>query len=360
MQINLQLRSLLEDLAISKALDFPGHVLFDLILLLLILGRLDLLELVGWVISSIVDLVRDLLATDDEVTRDGVVVVGTGDEHGTESILASTLKTGEETTNQVVGHEDKSQLVVVTVVNAPDGPTLLIKVLPEPLHGNIGIVVAVHTLPFIKNEAALGKKIQSRLGLGSRLRSFLSRSGSSLLGLLLLFLLLLLGRSVLQSSLAKSDFTKSFLELGLVDAGGEVTVDVLVLGAESLVKDELVTQDEGSDNSNIGKSDVLTNKVGLGQKNLVQSIHSTLDLFDTSIDIGLHVRVVTKERIDPLAKVGVDLVLGKEDPLHDQSLLNVVGAQDGVVLLLKSSYYPYHVSLISFLAHIPTPRTNLP
>lgn len=323
------------------------------------MGRLDLGEVVGFEISGVGNFLGDLLATNDKVTRDGIVVVGAGYDHAGESVLASKFKTGEETANEVVGHEDKSQLVVVFVVDAPDAEALriyrkhdvrstsdgfkklqtLTKVLPEPLHGNIGVVVAVLALPVIQLKVAGGKQVQLGLGLGCRL-GFFSRLllllGSLLLRLFLLFLLLLLGRSVLQGSLAEDNVTKSFLEVLLVDDGEVVTGDVLVLVAEFLVKDELVGPYKRGDKADIGQGNVLTNEVGLGQQDLVEGIHGTLDSLNGGINVGLHVGHETHQGVQPTSNVSVDFVLGEKDPLHDKCLLNSIRAQKRGVFLLSS------------------------
>jgi hypothetical protein len=343
----IRFASLLEDLAISAVFKVPGHVVLDFLLLLFVLRRLNLSELVRFVISSIVDFVRDLLTTDHPVTRDAVVVVGATNDHGTESILVSTLKTGIETTDQVVRHESLGELIVVLVIGSPDGETFGIMVFPEPLHGDISVVVGVHTLPSIHDEGRGRQKIESALGLGSRLGlfGFFSSLGLllllGLLGLLFLLrlssLLLLLRRSVLESNFAERNVTNNSLEVRLVDQSLEVTVDVLVLSTELLIEKHLVRHDQGSGNSDISIGNLLTDQVGLVKEDLVKDIHGTLNLLDGSINRGLKVIGISHKRTKPRRKVAAELVVREKNPLLDKSTLSSSGTEEGGVLLVSSN-----------------------
>jgi hypothetical protein len=313
----IRFASLLEDLAISAVFKVPGHVVLDFLLLLFVLRRLNLSELVRFVISSIVDFVRDLLTTDHPVTRDAVVVVGATNDHGTESILVSTLKTGIETTDQVVRHESLGELIVVLVIGSPDGETFGIMVFPEPLHGDISVVVGVHTLPSIHDEGRGRQKIESALRLSS--------------------LLLLLRRSVLESNFAERNVTNNSLEVRLVDQSLEVTVDVLVLSTELLIEKHLVRHDQGSGNSDISIGNLLTDQVGLVKEDLVKDIHGTLNLLDGSINRGLKVIGISHKRTKPRRKVAAELVVREKNPLLDKSTLSSSGTEEGGVLLVSSN-----------------------
>lgn len=309
------------------------------------MSGLNLGEVVGIVISGIIDFIRNLLTADEPVTRDGVVVVGTTDNHGTESVLVSAFKTSIESTDQVVGHESLGELIVVLVVSLPDGVTLGIVVFPEPLHGNIGIVVGVHALPGIHDEGGGRQEVKSTLGLGLRLGliSFLIGFGLLLLlglGLLLLLgllgsrLLLLLGGSILQGSFAKRDITVNSLEMGLVDNGVKVTVDVLVLSTELLVEDHLVGGNQRGNNADISEADLFANQVGLVEKDLVEDIHSALNSLNSSVNAGLEVGLVTHEGTEPSRQVVAKFIVREEDPLLDKGTLSGGGTEEISVLLV--------------------------
>lgn len=340
-----ELDNLFEDLTIGKILEVPGHVVFDLLLLLLVLSGLNLGEVVGLVISGIIDFIRNLLTADYPVTRDVVVVGGTTDNHGTESVLVSAFKTSVETTDQVVGHEGLGKLIVVLVVSLPDGETLGIVVFPEPLHGNISIVVGVHALPGIHDEGGGRQKVKSTLGLGLRLGliSFLIGFGLLLLlglGLLLLLgllsssLLLLLGGSILQSSFAKRDIAVNSLEVGLVDNGVEVTVNVLVLSTELLVEDHLVGVDQRGGNADISEADLFANQIGLVEKDLVEDIHSALDSLNSIVDAGLEVRTESHKGTKPTRPVVAKFIVSEEHPLLDKGTLSGGGTEEISVVLV--------------------------
>lgn len=159
-------------------------------------GGVELDELVALVVRSDIEDRLELVATDDEGSlNDGVVVLTV---HGgtAEHVLARSLHTGVEATNQVVGHEGEGELIVVLVLALPDGVLGERNVLPEPLHGVSLVVVGVVALPLIKSKAGTGQGLERVLGLGSLSRGLLLSSlGSGLLGLFL-GLLGLLGGNV--------------------------------------------------------------------------------------------------------------------------------------------------------------------
>ena len=147
--------TLLHDLAVGELVGLavnddglvPGPHVVD-VLPVLLLGGVELGELVGRHVGSDLEGGGGVLAADDEGTLDDGVVGLAEDGTGTEDVLAAALKTGEEATNLVVAHEGHGELVVVKVVEAPDRELVELAVLPEPGKGDLtGLLVGVLALP---------------------------------------------------------------------------------------------------------------------------------------------------------------------------------------------------------------------
>lgn len=156
MSVKRALRNtLLEDLAVGEVVGLavdgdrlvPGpHVVDELLVLLL--GGVELGELVGGHVGSNLEGGGGVLATDDKGTLDDGVVGLAEDGTGTEDVLAAALETGEEATDLVVAHESHGELLVVEVVEAPDRELVELAVLPEPGKGDLtGLLVRVLALP---------------------------------------------------------------------------------------------------------------------------------------------------------------------------------------------------------------------
>ena len=72
-----------------------------------------------------------------------IVVVLAKDAHAGEGVLAQLLDALVETGDEVAGHEDLAQLLGELVLADPDGVALRVKVLPEEVNGDRGVLVGV-------------------------------------------------------------------------------------------------------------------------------------------------------------------------------------------------------------------------
>lgn len=322
------------------ALDDNGGVPSPLVLnelAVLSVGVVELAELVALPVGADLESGLGVLAADQEDTLDDAVVVGTVDGLGTEEVLAGSLKTGVETTDQVVGHEGKLQLVVVLVVNGPEGVLLGLVVLPEPGQSNgAGVLVGVLALPLVKDELGAAKSLKGVLGL--LLLSGLGLSGGSG-GSLLLGLLLLLGGSVLDALLDEDGVLEDSLEGGLVDDGLVPASDGNVLVTVLLVQDGSEGTGEESGSEVISQGDALANKEGVGSEVGVKNasvLHSSLG---SILDVLLVVAVKTQERAVPGTEAGDDLGVGERQPTEDGSIVLLGLAQEGGLLVLGGHFY---------------------
>lgn len=240
------------------------------------LGGVELLEAVALPVGGDVEDGLVLLATDNESTLDNRVVVLAVDGGAAKDVLARSLEAGVEAANEVVGHKSQGELLVVLVVDLPEGPLLEVNVLPEPLHGLRGLVVGEVALPLIKSHSRLAKRLARVLGLGS----ILSRGGGcggSSGGRSTSGLRSLLGGDVGQLGLLDE------LELasdggpdGLVDDGLEPASDGRVLLAPLLVVEELEAAGDDTGAEKIGKGNALANEVGVVHEVLLNSIDGLL------------------------------------------------------------------------------------
>ena len=61
------------------------------------------------------------------------------------------IHTTEQTGDQVAGHEDFGEFVIVMVIDPPDWSNLTIKVLPEIIDGSWdGVIVGIETFPVFR------------------------------------------------------------------------------------------------------------------------------------------------------------------------------------------------------------------
>ena len=335
-----QMMPLFEDVAISPgvllAISFdsgvPGpHVLNELAVLLL--GGVELLEVVALPVRGNVESSSVILATDHVDTTDEAVVVGTVDRLGTEDVLAGGLKTGLETTDQVVGHEGKLELIVVPEVNTPQRIFFSVEVLPEPRQdGRASVFVGVETLEVLEVNASSGRKQRQRV-----LR-LLSRLLSGLLGSRL-GLLLLLRRGVLDDLLSKDGVGDDSLESGLVDDSVVPSGDGGVLGAPFLVQNSGESTSEEGSSEVIGQGDTLANKVGVGSEVRLEDSDVLQGSLGSFVDILLVVAVQAHEGTVPATEARQNLSVDKGQPTEDGSIVLLGLTQEGGLLVLGSHYW---------------------
>lgn len=115
--------TLLEDLAVGERLaldlEVPRHGTVEELLALF--GRdVERRDVVRLPVGGDGENRDGVLASDDKGTRDERVTGLAKDTHGTHGVLSRRLQSGEETTDQIGGHEDLGQFVVVLVVDSPD------------------------------------------------------------------------------------------------------------------------------------------------------------------------------------------------------------------------------------------------
>ena len=334
-----QMMPLFEDVAISPgvllAISFdsgvPGpHVLNELAVLLL--GGVELLEVVALPVRGNVESSSMILATDHVNTTDEAVVVGTVDRLGTEDVLAGGLKTGLETTDQVVGHEGKLELIVVPEVNTPQRIFFSVEVLPEPRQdGRASVFVGVETLEVLEVNASSGRKQRQRV-----LR-LLSGLLSGLLGSRL-GLLLLLRRGVLDDLLSKDGVGDDSLESGLVDDSVVPSGDGGVLGAPGLVQNSGKGTGEEGGSEVIGQGDTLANEVGVGSEVRLEDSDGLQGSLGSLVDILLVVAVQAHEGTVPATEARQNLSVDKGQPTEDGSIVLLGLTQEGGLLVLGSHY----------------------
>lgn len=323
-------------LAVDNDTGLPRpHVLE--VLLVLGLGGVELGELVALVVGSDIEGGEVLLASDDESTLDDGVVVLSVDGSTTEDVLARALKTGEEAANQVVGHEGEGELIVVLVVDTPDGVLLEVEVVPEPLEGFGGLAVGVLSLVLIKGEGSTGKELKRVLGLGGlgRLASGLSGGLRSGLGRLLLGLLGLLGRSVGQSgSVQEADLLSDSGEDGLAGDSLEPTGDVGVLLSPVLAVEVLEATGDDTGGEEISEGDTLADEVGVAQEVLLNNLDSLGGGLGGVVDVLLVVGGVSEEGAVPRGQGAEDLLVEEGEPLQDGSVVLLSLAKESGLLVL--------------------------
>jgi hypothetical protein len=260
-----------------------------------------------------------VLATENQGTGDDGVSGGTEDTNGAEEVLAGRLKTVEETSDLVGGHEGLSELLVVLEVDPPCRVTLSIvamsssvfsfllwskmqhSLLVEPLKGTTGtagLLVRVSAFPVLEVQCRFGEVVEGVLGFGLLRNEVILLLIVSSLGLgLLLSLggsrssgggrLLLLGRGdKLDGLLGVLCLAEDGGELGLVDDGLEVADEMGELGTERGIDgggDSAL--DDGGD-EDIGKGDALADEEGAGREVGVKGIQcASLALDEASVEL---------------------------------------------------------------------------
>ena len=319
---------LFEDLAVSMGvlLAVNGdtllprpHVLEESLVIGVV--TVQLLELVALPIRSNVEDTNVVLSTDDESTLDDRVVVFAVDGGSTEEVLARTLKTSVESTNQVVGHEGEGELLIVFVVNSPDRVLVGGNLLPEVLQCLTSVIVGVITLELIERESSTRQQVARVLGLGSGSRLLLLSSSSRRGSLGRLGSIVLLGGNVSELWCVKQ------LELlgnsrvdGLVDNSLVPTGGGRVLGAPLLAIEVLETTSNDTSGEKVGKGDTFANEVGVEGQVLLKNGNNLLGTLIGIIDSLLVVRSPADKRSVPVGELGVQLLVEERQPLDNQSV----------------------------------------
>lgn len=278
--------------------------------LVLRVAGVQLDKIVALVVGSNVKDGLVVVTTDDEGTLNDGVVVLTKDGGAAEEVLARSLQTVVEATDQVVRHESQGELIVVLVLELPDGVLVEGNVLPEPLQGISLIVVGVVTLPLVKSESGLGQSLKRVLGPGSLSGLLLSGLGGSLGSSLLLGLLGLLGGNVGELGSVEE------LELGR-DSGVDGLVvnslvpprDVRVLLTPLLVEEELEATGNDGGGKQISKGDALADQVRVVLQMLLNGGNGLRGQLGGIINVLLVVGVTADQGTVPLAKGGQNLSL---------------------------------------------------
>lgn len=299
----------------------------------------ELDELVALPVGGNVESVLVVVTTDDESSVDDGVVVLSVDGSASEDVLAGSLQTGEETTNQVGGHEDAGELVVVLVLDAPERVLILGDGLPEVLHGLGLVVVGVEALPLIERVAGTGQEVDGVLGLGLSgglvLIDGLGLGLGGSLGLLGLGGSLLLGGLVLESGLLEQLEGVGNVRVDLLVVDGLVpTGDVGVLGAPLLVEEELEAAGDDADGEQVSEGDALANEEGVVQEVLLNNVDGLGGGLLGVINGLLVVGVPAQQGAVPGTEVGENLHVEEGSPLQDGSVVLLGLAEQGGLLIL--------------------------
>lgn len=246
-------------------------------------------------------------------------------------------------TNQVVRHECHLQLVVVLVVNLPQGIILRVVVFPEPWHGNgAGVLVGVLALPVIKDHCWLGESLKRVLGLGSWLLLLLSRGsgsgssnfgGRSWLGSLFLF-----WWDILQWLLDERRLRNNSLENGLVDNGFIPSSSGRVRKAPLLAEDILESAVAETGSEEISQSYTLTNKESVTGKVLLKDIECFQSTGRGFLNSLLVVGFLAKDWAEPGTDVWNNFRVGKAHPAKDGGIVLLGLSEKGSLLVLGSNY----------------------
>jgi len=179
---------------LSSEFPFPQEVFVD-DLLVGVLGRVQLLPFVALVVHHPVggQLERQILPLPHPHSRDGGVVVGSEQDHGSERVLPHLIQSLVHPGNQIAGHEDHGQLLWIQIFAVPDAAVVLVEILPEIVDGFRRFLVGVDAFEIVEVERCLGQS-----GEGVLLFRFLQQGRLGrvhlfrLLGRLVLFSILLL------------------------------------------------------------------------------------------------------------------------------------------------------------------------
>merc|ERR1712012_1184276 len=211
---------------------------------------------------------------------------------------------------------------------------------PKPGHGLWLIIVGVESLPFFKIKGSFGhllKWISFLLYLGLifcrfllflffflLLRLFLGFLFWCLLLLLLLVVSLarefgkLLGIKLGHLG-AQIDLANYSLGIGLIDHGIEPSGHIYKRFSELSIQNLGIETEHGASHGNISQTESLTDKEGSGEKMIVQSLESSLDVLLGSLGGSLVVLHDPHRGEDPGTGGWQNLVIGHAHPLHNLS-----------------------------------------
>merc|ERR1719282_1640568 len=259
-------------------------------------------------------------------TRDGAVVVLAKQTNGSKGVLVEFVQTLEHASDEVTGHKDHGELVIVLVVSPPDGVVLMVKVFPEPGHGLGLIIVGVESLPFFKIKGSFGHFLKWISFLLFFLLFWL------FLGFLFwcLFLLLLLVVPLAREFCklfgikfghfgAQIDLANYSLGIGLIDNGNEPSGHIYKRFSKFSIQNLGIETEHGASHGNICQTESLTNKEGSGEKMIVQSLEDSLDVLLGPLGGRLVVLHDAHCGEDPGTGCWQDLVICHAHPLHNLS-----------------------------------------
>merc|ERR1719282_839885 len=280
-------------------------------------------------------------------TRDGAVVVLAKQTNGSKGVLVKFVQPLEHASDEVTGHEDHGELVIVFIVSPPDGVVLMVKVFPEPSHGFGFIIVGVESLPFFKIKGSFGhflKWISFLLNLGFifcrfllflffflLLRLFLGFLFWCLF--LLLFLVVSFAREfgkLLGIKLghfgAQIDLANYSLGIGLINHGIEPSGPIYKRFSKLSIQNLGIETEHGASHGNVGQTESLTNKESSGEKMIVQSLEGSLDVLLGSLGGSLVVLHDPHRGEDPGTGGRQDLIVSHTHPLHNLSSSSSISA----------------------------------
>merc|ERR1712112_28670 len=199
----------------------------------------------------------------------------------------------------------------------------MVKMFPEPGHRLWLIIVGVESLPFFKIKGSFGhflKWISFLLYLGFIFCRFLL----FLFFFLLLCLFLSLAREfgkLLGIKLghfgAQIDLANYSLGIGLINHGIEPSGHIYKRFSKLSIQNLGIETEHGASHGNIRQTESLTNKEGSGEKMIVQSLESSLDVLLDSLGGSLVVLHDPHRGEDPGTGCWQDLIICHAHPLHN-------------------------------------------
>lgn len=227
-----------------------------------------------------------------------------------EKVPTRSLEAAVEAFNEVAGHESQGELVIVLILDLPDGVLVEGNVLPEPLEGISLIVVGVVALQIVESEGGFGQGLKRVLGLGGLSRRLLSGLGGSLGSGLLLGLLGLLGSNVGElGGIEEFELGRNSRVNGLVVDGLIPTRDVGVLLTPLLVEEKLEATGDDGGGKQISESDALADEVGVVLEVLLDGGNGLRGQLGSVVNVLLVVGVTADQGTVPLAENRQDLGL---------------------------------------------------
>lgn len=131
---------------------------------------------------------------------------------------------------------------------------------------------------------------------------------------------------------AKGNLAQDSLEIGLVDAGNEPSVDILETSTEGSIDNHAVTVHERANGSDISQRHTFAHKESVVEQVSVQGTKSSLEVFLRLVVSLRAKRHVTQNGVNHGGKGRVDFIVAKGDPLLDQGSLLLVFSDKGRVV----------------------------